>query len=393
MKKILGIVLLIAGTSAIRAQLNYGPFEFNTSITGEFANNFYGGLKQGYTFIGVEQFSVNFSTDLTKLWKGGNLFVHILNTHGTGPTQKLVGDMMYLSNIEAGNHLGLFEFWLSQRIGNFEFLVGQHDMNTEFAGTKYGENFLNSSYGIISNVSLNVPVSTFPVATYCILGKYYFSDQLVFKATTYNGDPGNTDNNKFGIHWRHGKETGMMNLAELQYTQITRTQNGIHTSKGIQTGLFKLGFYYHSATFFNYADTNRVKTGNYGIYFIADKMIVPKPSKPDEGIATLLEVGFSPSEFNLINFTIEAGIRYHGILPRRTHDFVGVAFSYASLSNYVVENNPEREKVECSIEVSYKFQFGKYYTIQPDFQYIIHPGAINAVPNACIGLLRFQLAL
>ena len=377
----------------VNAQLTCGPVEFNSGAISEFAGNFSGGIKKGFAYYGVEQFSLNLNFENAHLWKGGNLFIHALNIHGRGPTHKFVGDMMYLSNIEADNYFGLYEFWYSQQLGKSIILFGQHDLNTEFAGTKYGENFIHSSYGVVSSVLLNVPLSIYPVAAPCILVKYSFTDHLVLKLASYDGDPGNMETNKNNVHWYLSKEEGFMNIAEIQYIRINHNQNGILTSKGIQMGTFKFGMYYHSGSFPNYKDTLKIKKGNYGLYFIADQMIIPKPSKPGEGLAMMVEIGMAPSKFNLIAYSIEAGIRYHGIIRYRTKDFIGLAFSHATLSRYVIRDYPARDVSESSLELSYKFQFSKHYTIQPDFQYIIHPGALKTVPNSFAGLIRVQLSL
>ena len=395
MKRVLVILLVFhfIFTLITKAQLVSGPFEYNTSIISESAINFSGGLKRGYTFYGLEQGSLTFNTDTAKFWKGGCFFVHVLNIHGLGPTQKFVGDLMYLSNIEAGDYLGLYEYWFSQEIGKLKLLFGQHDMNTEFAGTKYGENFINSSYGVVSNLLLNLHVSIYPVAAPCILTKYSFSNNLLLRVASYDGEPGNMETNKFNVHWHINSREGLMNLAEVQYSAIKYNQNGITTSRGIQMGTYKLGLFYHTAKFTSYQDTTKKVSGNYGMYFIADRMIVPKPSNPYEGLAAIFEIGVSSPQYNMIDYSIEGGIRYYGILPYRTKDFIGLAFTYAHLSSYFIKMYPNRASSECSIEFSYKFEFGKHYTIQPDFQYIIDPGAIKSVPYAFVGLIRIQLTL
>ena len=120
-------------TIQTQAQSLKDAFEFNFNLTGDFTNNLSGGISQGYTYVGVEQATLNFNIETAGLWKGGNLFIHGLNTHGNGPTKSHVGDLMYLSNIEAGDYTGLYEFYYSQKIDKIFFLIGQHDLNTEFA--------------------------------------------------------------------------------------------------------------------------------------------------------------------------------------------------------------------------------------------------------------------
>ena len=393
MKQILILILVCFSNLCLIAQKLSSAFEFNANITTDLVRNFSGGMEQGNAFIGVEQATLNFNTDSAKLWGGGNVFLHLLNTHGDGPTKKYVGDMMYFSNIEAGNHFGLYEVYYAQEINRFSFLIGQHDLNTEFAGTKYGENFINSSYGVISNVLLNVPLSIYPIAAPCIVAKYQITDHLKFKIATYDGVPGTIETNHFNLEWNINRDEGFFNIAEISYKVMKHNQNGIHAYNGLKMGNYKLGMYYHTGKFVNNTDSTQLKRGNYGFYFIADHMILPKPSKPEEGLAFILELGWSPPKINLISRSVEVGLRYHGILPFRTRDFIGIAYTSAMLSSDYLKNNPERLGSESSLEVTYKFQFGEHFFIQPDFQYIIHPGALRGVENAFAGTLRMQVGL
>jgi len=120
-------------------------FEFETTVVGDFVTNFTGGIKKGSTYIGIESLALSFDTEKGRLWKNGSFFIHGLITHGDGPSATLTGDLQILSNIEAGNYYGLYEYYYSHQIGNLSVLFGQHDMNSEFAGTKYGANKINKA--------------------------------------------------------------------------------------------------------------------------------------------------------------------------------------------------------------------------------------------------------
>lgn len=364
---------------------------FNTSVTGDFAQNFKGGIKKGYTYIGMEQLTIELNTEKAGLWYGGDFFIRGINVHGIGPTKSFVGDMMYFSNIEAGNYTGVFEYFYFQDFNKFSLLIGQRDLNAEFAGSKYGENFINSTFGVISNLALNIPAPVYPVAAPCVLLRFQPSSHLMWKLAIWDGDPGNIDNSRFGINWHFNNNEGFLHVSEISYTIINHNQHGIYTEKGIKMGAYKLGMFYHSGYFKNYDDTLQTMRGNYGFYFIADQMILPKPSNPEEGLAFMVQCGFSPKRFNMISNAVEAGIRYHGILPWRSRDFAGLAFTYAGLGSYFLNDYPMRAPYESSIEFTYKFQFNKNYTIQPNFQYILYPGATKGIDNAFVGLLRLQL--
>lgn len=120
-------------------------FEFEVNVLGDFIVNFNGGISQGTTYIGLESITLMVDTEKAGIWKNGTFFIHGLNTHGKGLSETLTGDLQILSNIEAGNYYGLYEYYYSPQVGNLSVLFGQHDMNSEFAGTKYSANKINKA--------------------------------------------------------------------------------------------------------------------------------------------------------------------------------------------------------------------------------------------------------
>ncbi len=78
----------------------------------------------------------------------------------------MIGDLQTASNIEAPDHFLLQEAWYEQQFadGMLSLLFGLHDLNSEFYVSDYGSLFLNSSFGIGPDMTVNVPLSIFPRA-------------------------------------------------------------------------------------------------------------------------------------------------------------------------------------------------------------------------------------
>lgn len=358
-------------------------FTFGTEVTGDFIVNMDGGIKKGHTYIGLESLTLEFDTETGGLWKGGTFFLHGLNTHGAGPSSSLTGDHQVLSNIEAGDYTGLYEFWFSQKFGNFSVLIGQHDLNSEFVGTKYGGTFVNSSFGIAPSISLNVPVSIYPVAAPCILLKYESKSDFDYKLAVYDGDPGNFETNRFNLEWNLSPKQGYFTIGEIQFNRYTQETLTSH---------YKIGSYYHSGTFDRYDDTLNTKKGNYGVYVIIDQALFAKSLHSGRGLCFFLQSSVAPSKYNMVGYYIGGGFRYHGILPNRFHDEIGIGVSHISMSDYYVKTDTELLNYETAFEMTYKFQFGNRYAVQPSVQYIINPGTNKSIDNCLTGLLRFSLS-
>jgi porin len=378
------VMMITVDYSLICAQKNAilnDALEFGFTATGDFISNLNGGLKTGYTYIGLESVTLRFDMQKAGLWKNGELFLHGLNAHGKGPTAELTGDHQVLSNIEAGDYTGLYEFWYCQQIGKFLLLAGQHDLNSEFAGTRYGGTFINSSFGIDPSIAINNPISIYPVAAPCILLKYETDNSLTCKIAVYDGDPGNFETNRFNLEWSISPGQGFLTIGEVQYERIRN---------GNSTGTYKIGSYYHSGTFTSYRDTLRSRKGNYGLYINADQALFSRSLHAGRGLCYFLQAGIAPELYNLVEYYLGGGLRYHGILPYRYHDELGIAFAHISMGKSYADLYDALHH-ETAFEMTYKFQFGNNFFIQPSMQYIINPGTTSVADNCVVVLLRFTL--
>ncbi|MCA1741541.1 MAG: hypothetical protein LC630_03530, partial [Bacteroidales bacterium] len=83
--------------------------------TGDFVTNMSGGLKRGSSYLGMATITMQLNTEAARLWKNGSFYLKAANTHGAMPSSELFGDTQVSSNIEAGNHTFIMEFWIRQR--------------------------------------------------------------------------------------------------------------------------------------------------------------------------------------------------------------------------------------------------------------------------------------
>ena len=127
---------------------------------------------------------------------------------------------------------------------------------------------------------------------------------------------------------------------------------------------------------------------NYGIYFIADQMLIPGEGK--SGLGAFLQIGGVPDDRNQVDFYVGGGIRYQGIIPNREDDILGLAVAHASIS----EDLRDIEKMdshETAVELTYRAQVFPWLAIQPGVQAIFNPGADSSLDNAVVSILRFQI--
>jgi porin len=97
---------------------------------------------------------------------------------------------------------------------------------------------------------------------------------------------------------------------------------------------------------------------------------------------------------------------FTGLLPSRSADILAVGGYYAHVSNSARDAQRDANRVaagggtpnnlapgplpdfEAGLDVNYQISIAPWWTLQPDFQYVIHPGGSSAYDNAVVIGLR-----
>ena len=374
---------------SVKGQTDKNPIELGATYAADVYNNFSGGLKTKSGYLGIIDLNLLFNTETAKLWKGGNFYIHLENTHGDTPTNRHVGDIQVFSNMENGNHTYLYELWYSQVIDNTTIILGKQDLNANFLTSDYAGEYINSSFGIMPVASLNVPAAIFPRTALAVTAITNVNESLQVQAAIFDGDPGNFETDMYSLNNSISKEEGYLGIGEIH----------IHTTIMNKPGTYKIGGFYHNAEFTNFKTSDTVQ-GNYGIYFIADQMVYAKNEDQSQGMGILFQIGYSPENISLNDLYITAGINYYGLIPGRKEDVLGLGMAHCSFSNSFLKHvaSPIAVKSETVIELNYKLVINEQIEIQPDLQYINNPagfiedaGSVNKINDAFVGLIRFSL--
>ena len=343
------------------------------SYIGDNVNNISGGIKTGSRYLGMVNVLFGFDTEKAGLWKGGNFYMHGANTHGAEPSQQLIGDVQVMSNVEAGNHTYLQEFWVKQKFNKIEITAGLQDLNVEFAVSELGALYLNSSYGILPVISNNFNAPIFPLTTIGLTFKWDISEKTRWINALYDGSPTDFDYNPHNLKWQFSSGDGILAISEFQKNIMINEFPGVYKA-GVFSHFHKMGK--------NVATADSITNNLFGMYLFADQTIWERNLR---NAGLFVQLGYSPSETSTNNFYLGTGINITGLLSKKAKDTFGLAVAHVTFT--------EDAKSETAVELTYLYQLTEHFFIQPDFQYILNPsGTSEPLPDALTANLRFGIS-
>lgn len=361
-----GFVLL----QSVRSQDNNLSFE--GSVTLENVNNLSGGIKKGSVLMALLDVSAGYQAK-ESIFRNTEFFFHFLKTAGKPASGNLIGDVQVASNIEGTSSLFFYELWLKQNIGSFSLLAGMHDLNTTFLVSDHAGLFLNSSFGISPAITLNMPVSIFPVTTFGTNFSFE-KEKFTFISGFYNHNYEFVAEESFHIK-NHFFKKGFFFINEVQY------RFGKNSSTQMKMGMFMKKCSIDTVDIYE----GCLSAKNYGGYFFADHTFY-KNSASEKSVNGFVQINLNPQKINFASQYTGIGLTFEGFISKKHTDIFGLSVARVKLNQLNELNEYVNGDYETAIELTARFVIFKKLTVQPDLQYIIHPGGV--LSNALTGMLR-----
>jgi porin len=360
-----------------------------------------GGLKRGATMEGVTTATLDMDTSKAFGWQGGTIHISALNIHGRSFSQYYLGDLQAANGNEGDDATRLWELWVDQvfDFGRADVKIGQQSIDNEFMVSTYSGLFVNTMAGwpLIPSDDLYAGGPAYPLSSLGVRVQYKPVENTTILAGVFDDNPpgdafDNDPQEKDAGGVRFNLNTGALFIAELQYAKTA----------GL-AGVYKIGFWYDTAGFadqrfgtdgLSLADANsngdpRAHHGNYSLYGVVDQTVWQAGSR---NINLFGRIMGAPDAENLIDFFANGGVTLTAPLPGRDNDTAGVDFGIGRVSSRAAgldaDSGLPKRGTEELFEVTYQVQATPWLVVQPDVQYVVHPGGGVLDLNDMSHLLR-----
>ena len=402
---------LFGDLGGLRTRLSDRGVTFGLTETDEVFGNPSGGVRQGVIYEGLTQFGIGIDAEKAFGLVGGTFNATGYQIHGRGLSVNDLGNNLNtVSSLEASRGTLLFELWYEQVLFDKKLAirVGQLAADQEFMISQYAGLFTNHTFGWSTFPSADLPSGgpSYPLATPGVRVKWVPRDSLSLLLGVFNGDPAgpgtglpqNRDPSGTAFRLRDG----LFVIAEAQY--------GINQGEGATglPGTYKAGAYYDSQ---NFADQRRNgagasladpagagatkallgrnRRGSYSLYVVADQLVTREAGTKDQGAGVFLRLMGAPGDRNLVNFYVDAGVTYKGLVPGRNSDTAGLGFALARISDTAAKLDGDTARFtgsfypvrrhESVLELTYQAQIAPWLQVQPTAQYVFNLN--GGVPN------------
>ena len=300
-----------------------------------------------------------------------------------------------------GQTVRLTQFWYEQKIGEaVEVKLGRTNPGEDFA--VFSCHFQNLSFCGAQPGNLNGDYwQNWPIGQWGARVRVDLPNDLYVATAVYEVNPRNLDDDFF--LWRFHGATGVLVPVEIGW---------VRGGDGGNVGSYKVGGWLSTADGDDVLlDRNRgasVVTGvsplrrssRYGVYVAVQQQITggSKDGKSLAGLNVFLNVTQADRKTSVTDNQVSAGLFYKGLFPSLPGDVLGFAVARtnvngrAARADELVPGTPVRD-AEYASELYYSLHPIDWLELQPNIQYIHHPGGIRQADDVAVLGLKAALVL
>ena len=357
------------------------PWRLSSVTNLDLLANTSGGLRRGTRLLA--KVSLAAAYDAGGGWTG---LVSGQYTNGVSFSGALVGDTQTVSNIEAVGAFRVYQVWLAHAIplsGRIKF--GLTDLNADFDVQTAGGLFLNSSDGIapeFSHTGRNGP-SIFPTTALALTAKLKPAAGWMIDLGAFDGVAGSPEHPKrFAI--RLGPHSGALLVG-----QVTRSWD---SGLKLEAGAWAYTAAFDALDRFDANGDPQRLHASRGAYGLVEGRLLG-PADGGQALTGWVRAGVADDRVNRIAAYTGGGLVVSEPFKGRAADTAGVSVMRAWFGDAARRAEPGLRQAETTIELTYRAAAFPRVAIQPDLQYVIHPGGALGARDALVVGVRLNFAV
>ena len=343
----------------------------------------YGGVVRSASARNLADVGGALDTNKAFHWPGGTLSIDLTLYLGDFPSDD-VGDWQGFTNIES-RHQGLrlasitYEQWLDH--DQWRFVIGRMTAVGYFDSLRASRDFLNTS-AAYSPTILSLPVYPRPQP---MADAYWYPHEDVRLAvgiaklpdSQVTTDQASTSSSGRGRGRRSGTQTST-NLFLLTEASLSWNDESAWNGRAF------LGGYLADEDLTRFDGSTQ--HGAVGAYAGIEQRIWQRSDDDQKhGLIVFAQGGVADPRVSDVAWHEAVGVVLRGVTSERRRDSAGAYVTRAVFSRATGAGFPA--DAETAYEAYYKAQILGWFALQPDLQYIVHPGA-GTVPDATVVTLR-----
>ncbi len=351
-----------------------------------------GGVRRGAAYAGRLDLQLDVDAGKMAHLPGTTLHANAYQIHGRDLTND-IGNLLSSNDIAALPTTRLYELWIEQKFGDsLSVRVGQIGIDVEFLTSDYGASFIDATFGWPGLPSLDLPQGgpAYPLATPAVRVKFNPVSSVTVLAAVFDGEPagpgqGNPQaRDQSGLNFRLSDPPLVFVEAQDRYK--------VGAGEDSLPGTVKVGGFVHFDHFADQRFGSVIQHApDFGVYGIVDQQVYRAAGdEPEKGVGVFARIIAAPADRNLVDLYADAGFTASGLVPGRDDDLFGLAATVARISpdaraadraaNAATGIAAPVRDFEAVVEATYQFRVIPGFTLQPTFQYVVHPGGHVADP-------------
>jgi porin len=343
-----------------------------------------GGVREDGTYLDNIDVIAILDAERAWGWTGTTLLVSGLHNNRPTLSDRIVGDIQTVSNIDTDGATRLYEAWVERAFDAGAIKLGLIDLNSELDVNETGALFINSSHGIgpdFSQVGENGP-SIFPITGLGTVARWDYSESVQVRLAAFEGTVGDP------THPRRTTVDLEGNEGSLMVGEVT-----LHPTEHNHS---VIGVWRHTGRSTVFADEEAVRrTESLGVYALTEGTLM---ERGERALSGFLRAGFADSDVHQISRYLGAGLVWSGPMLASAEREEQLGLAVGNITNGDAFRHAQAdlglayERHETAIELTYRVQARSWLALQPDLQYIINPGTDPTLDDAWVVGRRFELS-